>query len=167
MPLNDHDGKDMLIRKFEKGDITPLTEIIRATKVFREEEIGVAVELMEIAANDEDQKEYFIYSFVDDSGILQGYYCVGPTPLTQATFDLYWIAVHPSMQRKKIGNALLQHCEQKVQEMKGKLLVVETSSQQKYEPTRKFYLRHHYKEAACIKDYYAPGDDLVIYTKHF
>jgi len=54
-----------------------------------------------------------------------------------------------------------------VQEMGGKLLVVETSSQPKYEPTRKFYLRHHYEESAHIKDYYAPGDGLVIYTKHF
>ena len=41
----------MSIRKFEKADIPQLTEIVRATEVFHEEEIGVAVELMEIAAN--------------------------------------------------------------------------------------------------------------------
>lgn len=157
----------MPIRKFERGDIPELAEIVRATKVFRDEEIEVAVELMEIAANEKDEEEYFLYSYADDSGKLQGYYCVGPTPLTQATFDLYWIAVHPSAQRKKIGNMLLQHCEELVQNLGGKILVVETSSQPKYEPTRKFYLRQHYAEEACIKDYYAAGDDLVIYTKHF
>jgi ribosomal protein S18 acetylase RimI-like enzyme len=164
---NVRDGRDMPIRKFERGDVAELTEIVRATKVFRDEEVDVAVELMEIAANDKDQKEYFLYSYVDDSGKLQGYYCVGPTPLTQTTFDLYWIAVHPSVQRKKIGNELLRHCEEQVQNMGGKVLVVETSSQQKYEPTRKFYLRQHYTEEACIKDYYAEGDDLIIFTKHF
>ncbi len=157
----------MPIRKFERADIAGLTEIVRATKVFRDEEVDVAVELMEIAAEDKDQEEYVLYSYVDETGTLQGYYCVGPTPLTQATFDLYWIAVHPSVQRKKIGNELLQHCEELVQKMGGKILVVETSSQQKYEPTRKFYLRQHYMEEASIKDYYAAGDDLVIYTKHF
>jgi ribosomal protein S18 acetylase RimI-like enzyme len=157
----------MLIRKFEKADIAPLAEIVRATKVFHEEEVDVAIELMEIAANEKDQKDYFLYSYVDDSGVLQGYYCVGPTPMTQSTYDLYWIAVHPLMHRKKIGRDLLEHCEQQVREMGGTLLVVETSSQPKYEPTRMFYLRHQYTETAQIKDYYAPGDDLVIYTKHF
>jgi ribosomal protein S18 acetylase RimI-like enzyme len=87
--------------------------------------------------------------------------------MTKATFDLYWIAVHPRVHKKKIGHDLLQHCEEQVKSMSGKLLVVETSSQSKYEPTRRFYLQHRYTEAACIKDYYAPGDDLVIYTKHF
>jgi ribosomal protein S18 acetylase RimI-like enzyme len=157
----------MVIRKFEKGDIEQLTEIVRATKVFHEEEIGVAIELMEISANDKDQEEYFLYSYLDDDGTIQGYYCVGPTPMTKSTFDLYWIAVHPRVHRKKIGHDLLQHCEEQVRSMGGKLLVVETSSQPKYEPTRKFYVQHQYKESACIKDYYAPGDNLVIYTKHF
>jgi ribosomal protein S18 acetylase RimI-like enzyme len=157
----------MLIRKFEKDDIAQLAEIVRATKVFHEEEVDVAIELMEIAANEKDQKDYFLYSYVDESGILQGYYCVGPTPMTKSTYDLYWIAVHPRMHRKKIGRDLLEHCEQQVKGMGGTLLVVETSSQMKYEPTRKFYLRHQYTETAHIKDYYAPGDDLVIYTKHF
>jgi len=157
----------MLIRKFEKEDIAPLADIVRETKVFHKEEVDVAIELMEIAANDKDQKDYLLYSYVDDEGCLQGYYCVGPTPMTLSTYDLYWIAVHPRVHRKKIGRELLEHCEQQVQNMGGSLLVVETSSQPKYEPTRKFYLRYQYKESARIKDYYAPGDDLVIYTKHF
>jgi ribosomal protein S18 acetylase RimI-like enzyme len=157
----------MEIRKFEKSDIPQLTEIVRATKVFHEEEIGVAIELMEIAASDKDQKDYFLFSYVDETGTLQGYYCVGPTPMTKSTYDLYWIAVHPRVHRKKIGHDLLTHCENQVKSMGGKLIVVETSSQPKYEPTRRFYLRHQYKETACIKDYYAPADDLVIYTKYF
>ena len=157
----------MQIRKFEKSDIAQLAEIVRETKVFHEEEVGVAIELMEIAANEKDQKDYFLYSYVDDAGDIQGYYCVGPTPMTRSTFDLYWIAVHPRVHRKKIGHDLLEHCENQVKGMGGSLLVVETSSQPKYDPTRKFYLRHQYAETARIKDYYAPGDDLVIYTKHF
>jgi ribosomal protein S18 acetylase RimI-like enzyme len=165
--LSEHVSKGMLIRKFEKADIAPITEIVRETKVFHDQEVDVAIELMEIAANEKDQKDYFLFSYVDESGVPQGYYCVGPTPMTRSTFDLYWIAVHPRMHRKKIGHDLLEHCERQVQEMGGTLLVVETSSQPKYEPTRKFYLRHQYSETACIKDYYAPGDDLVIYTKHF
>jgi ribosomal protein S18 acetylase RimI-like enzyme len=165
--LNESINKNMPIRKFEKSDIAQLSEIVRETKVFHEEEVSGAIELMEIAANEKDQKDYFLFSYVDESNAIQGYYCVGPTPMTKSTFDLYWIAVHPRMHRKKIGRELLEHCEQQVKEMGGTLLVVETSSQPKYEPTRKFYLRNQYKDTAHIKDYYAPGDDLVIYTKHF
>lgn len=157
----------MPIRKFEKADIAQLEELVRATKVFREEEIKVAVELMEIAANDKDQKDYVLYSYVDETNTVQGYYCVGPTPMTETTYDLYWIAVHPEVHRKKIGHELLEHCEEQVKSMGGKLLIVETSSQQKYEPTRRFYIRHQYEETARIKDYYASNDDLVIYSKYF
>jgi ribosomal protein S18 acetylase RimI-like enzyme len=157
----------MAIRKFEKDDIRPLEEIVRATGVFREEEVDVAVELMDIAANEKEQKDYFLYSYVDEFGTLQGYYCAGPTPMTQCTYDLYWIAVHPRVHKKRIGHELLEHCEEHVKTMGGKLLVVETSSQPKYEPTRRFYLRHQYTEAARINDYYAQNDDLVIYSKYF
>jgi ribosomal protein S18 acetylase RimI-like enzyme len=157
----------MPIRKFEKGDIGALAEIVRETKVFRKEEIDVAIELMQIAADDEQQKDYYLFSYVDEAGELQGYYCMGPTPMTQSTFDLYWIAVHPRVHRKRIGQKLLDHCEEQIRTIGGKLLVVETSSQPKYEPTRAFYIRHQYKETSRIKDYYAPGDDLVVYTKYF
>ena len=165
--MSGHTDNSMPIRKFEKEDIKPLEEIVRATGVFREEEIGVAVELMDIAASEKDQKDYFLYSYVDDTGTLQGYYCAGPTPMTQRTFDLYWIAVHPRVHKKRIGHELREHCEEQVKTMGGKLLVVETSSQPKYEPTRRFYFRHHYTETARIKDYYAQDDDLVIYSKYF
>jgi hypothetical protein len=45
-------------------------------------------------------------------------------------------------------------------------VVVETSSLPKYEPTRRFYRRQKYDEAARLRGYYAPDDDLVIFTKH-
>jgi len=160
-------GNTMPIREFEKGDIKPLAEIVQATGVFRQEEVDVAIELMDIAANDREQKDYFLFSYVDEAGTLQGYYCVGPTPMTQQTYDLYWIAVHPREQKKRIGHQLLEHCENLVKTRGGKLMVVETSSQPKYEPTRRFYLRHAYTETARIKDYYAQDDDLVIYSKYF
>jgi len=157
----------MPIRKFEPSDIAPLTEIVRATGVFRDEEVDVAVELMQVAAEDEGQKDYIIYTYVDDQGSIRGYYCVGSTPLTRSTFDLYWIAVDPRMQGKGIGRQLLEHCEATVRSMGGTLIMVETSSLPKYDATRRFYKHCTYIETARVKDYYAPGDDLVVYSKHF
>jgi ribosomal protein S18 acetylase RimI-like enzyme len=156
----------MSIRPFQKEDIQPLVEILRATEVFREEEINVALELMEIAIEDKDQVEYASYTFVDEANSIRGYYCVGPTPMTASTFDLYWIAVDPRVHGQGIGKQLLQHCEEYVRSKGGTLVIAETSSLPKYENTRSFYRRNHYTEASRIKDYYSKGDDLVVYTKN-
>lgn len=157
----------MPIRPFVKEDIEPLTHILRSTEMFREEEIVVAVELMEIVVEEKDQKDYVMYTYIDEANVVRGYYCVGPTPMTQSTFDLYWIAVDPLTQGKGVGKQLIRHCEEYMQSHGGTLVVAETSSQPKYEKTRSFYLGNGYTEASRIRDYYAPGDDLVVYSKHF
>lgn len=154
----------MQIRELEHRDVEPLRKILQATNVFRDEEIEVAVELMEATLG--KTEDYIQKTIVDDLDNVQGYYCVGPTPMTRSTFDLYWIAVNPDLHGKGIGFQLLNDCERTVSSMKGTMIVVETSSLPKYEGTRKFYLRNTYAETARIRDYYAPGDDLVIYTKH-
>lgn len=156
----------MAIRPFVKEDIQPLREILHATDVFKEEEIVVAVELMEIVAGEPDQQDYVMATYVDEASIVRGYYCIGPTPMTRSTFDLYWIAVDPAMHGKGIGRELNRHSEEYITGRGGTLIVAETSSQPKYEKTRVFYLRNNYIEASRIRDYYSPGDDLVVYTKH-
>jgi ribosomal protein S18 acetylase RimI-like enzyme len=156
----------MPIRKFEKDDVSALAEIVRATGVFRPDEVDVAIELMEVAASDPAQTEYLIWTYVDEQGALRGYYCVGATPMTKSTYDLYWIAVDPALHQKGVGKELLQHCESLVRSMGGTLIMVETSSLPKYDATRKFYVRNKYAEEARVRDYYAPGDDLVVYSKH-
>jgi ribosomal protein S18 acetylase RimI-like enzyme len=156
----------MAIRPFQKDDIQPMVEILRAAGVFKEEEIAVAVELMEIVTQQKDQQDYITYTFADDADTVRGYYCVGHTPLTESTYDLYWIAVDPHVHGQGIGKQLLRHCEETVKQRGGMLIIVETSSQAKYDSTRAFYERQHYIEASRIKDYYSRGDDLVVYTKN-
>ena len=164
--MSDVEYNNMPIRKFEKQDLPEIVELVYATGVFKESEIQIAKELLEIAVDNPDQNDYIIYSYVTEIGTVAGYYCCGPTPLTASTYDLYWIAVHPSQQGKGVGYELLQHCENLIRSVSGSLIMVETSSLPKYDATRKFYLRNRYSQAAQVRDYYAPGDDLVIYSKH-
>jgi ribosomal protein S18 acetylase RimI-like enzyme len=156
----------MAIRPFRKEDLQPLVELVQATNVFREEEVAVARELMEIVAEDTDQTDYVIATYADEDNRVQGYYCVGHTPMTETTYDLYWIAVDPRAHGKGIGKQLLHHCEDLVRQQGGKLIIAETSSMEKYNKTRLFYEHHHYTEASRINDYYAPGDGLVVYIKY-
>lgn len=154
------------IRKFYPEDKPEIIEILKQSNVFTEEEVLVAIELMDACINNPQQQDYDIYSAVSVDGQILGYYCIGPTALTRGTFDLYWIAVKPGIHRKGIGGLLIRHCEELVKSLGGRLIVAETSSQPHYETTRRFYLHQNYQEVAKIKDYYKVGDDLVIYGKY-
>lgn len=156
----------MSIRPFQKQDLQPLVELVKATKVFRSEEVDVARELMEIVAEGEAQSDYVIYSYVDEQDIVRGYYCIGPTPMTESTYDLYWIAVDPQSHGQGIGKKLLMHCEEYIRDHGGRLVIAETSSTPKYDKTRAFYEHNNYTKASQIKGYYSPDDDLVVYIKY-
>jgi ribosomal protein S18 acetylase RimI-like enzyme len=139
-----------------------LERLTRETGFFREEEVVTAVELLdEHLDGDEDYR--FIGAFAGSD--LVGYACWGPTPGTAGTWDLYWIVVAREQQGEGIGSDLLQHVEQTLTADGCRLVVVETSSRADYAPTRGFYEARGYTRTAVIPEYYAPGDDLVIYLK--
>ena len=139
-----------------------LEQLTRGTGLFREEEVATAVELLdESLEGDEDYR--FIGAFEGEQ--LVGYACWGPTPGTAATHDLYWIVVNREHQGRGIGTQLLAEVEQRLTTHDARLVVVETSSRPDYAPTRSFYEARGYTRAATIPGYYAPGDDLVVFTK--
>jgi len=154
-----------VIRKVTVADIAKLVQVVRQTEVFKEAEIAVAQEVLELASKDEHEQEYSGYVYDNGSEVL-GYYVFGQRPLTVATYDMYWIVVAPEVHGKGVASTLLSHCEENIQKRKGELIIVETSSTNKYDRTRAFYKKNHYAQAARIKNFYSKGDDLVIYIKH-
>lgn len=139
-----------------------LEQLTRDTGLFREGEVATAVELLdESLGGDEDYQ--FLGAFADDQ--LIGYACWGHTPGTDGTSDLYWIVVDRPRQGHGIGSELLGEVERRLTADGRRLVVVETSSRADYAPTRGFYEARGYSRTATIPAYYAPGDDLVIYTK--
>ncbi|MGB4093140.1 MAG: GNAT family N-acetyltransferase, partial [Ruminococcus flavefaciens] len=111
--------------------------------------------------------DYIVDVLEEDSGRVVGYATWGPAPLTDGTYDLYWIAVSPEAQGKGYGKMLLHRVEKKIEEEKGRALIIETSSQPRYESTRQFYLKQQYQEVARIADFYRANDDRIIYAKFF
>ncbi len=153
------------IRKMISQDRDIIFDIIAKTNMFTQAEIDVAMELIDIFLTKKDQKDYIIYVAENKGKEVVGYVCYGPTPATEGTFDLYWIAVSPNMQGKGVGKELLSFTENNVLKQNGRLIIIETSSQPKYQPTQQFYIKNKYLIEARIKDFYRPGDDRLIFLK--
>jgi ribosomal protein S18 acetylase RimI-like enzyme len=154
-----------VIRPMARADKSFVMELIEATDFFRPEEIQVAEELIDVYLTHPDQKDYDVVVVESDEHEVAGYLTWGGTPMAVGTYDLYWMAVSPRQQGHGHGRALVAWLEARVRELGGRLIIIETSSMPKYEPTRRFYLGLDYKEIARIPDYYQDGDDRVIYVK--
>jgi ribosomal protein S18 acetylase RimI-like enzyme len=148
------------IRPVQPQHRSHIESIVRATGVFSDAEVDVALEVFDAAATD----DYELLGAFDGDRLV-GYACFGATPATDRTYDLYWIAVHPDAQRLGAGAALMAAVEHELEERRARLVVVETSSRDDYAPTRRFYQKRGYSEVARLSDYYAPGDDRVVLTK--
>ena len=156
-----------MVRPMTDRDRERVLEIIRSTEMFRPEEIEVAAEFIDIYLDRPGQRDYDVVVIEDAGGRVAGYLTYGPTPLTVGTYDLYWMAVAPEAQGRGLGRELVAWLEARVSEAGGRLILIETSSQPKYEKTRTFYLGLGYRETSRIPDFYAAGDSRITYTKYF
>ena len=199
------------VGQLARGHRDRITQILDATRVFRPEEVEVALELFDetfpsdasrsgvvdasssapstgdvvdseqstvyrLPSTDGSATVYrlpptacsyaFLGAFTPDDELV-GYACYGPTPDTDRTFDLYWIAVDPDAQGGGGGTQLLTEVERRLRGENARMLIVETSSRSEYASTRHFYEKRGYAEAARVREFYAPLDDRIIFTKRF
>lgn len=155
----------MKIRPLVEKDRASLLSMLIKTRSFTSAEIDVAMELIDIVLKDQIQKDYQIYCMVDDQDQAIGYICYGPTPMTQGTFDLYWIAVDPDFQERGVGSKLLSFLEEVVKAEGERMILADTSTIPHYEKTQKFYLKNGFQEVARVLDYYHPGNDRVTFCR--
>jgi len=190
--LIDSRGTGIVLGEISAADRPRVAEILRGSRVFSREEIAVALELFDEGVKERgprtEEERYqrrdakleaslpqssvlvpdylFLGAFTPEE-VLVGYACWGPTPATDRTWDLYWIAVDTALQGAGIGTILLEEVERRLVGQHARMLIVETSSRSDYAATRGFYERRGYNETARVRDFYAPGDDRIIFLKRF
>jgi ribosomal protein S18 acetylase RimI-like enzyme len=145
-------------------DREPLTRVLRETGFFNAQELEVALELVDDRLA-HGAASHYRFLVLEDGRAVLGYACWGVIPGTQASADLYWIAVHPEQQRRGLGRALIEATESWMAQEGRVRVYLETSTRPQYEPTRAFYERCGYEIVAELPDFYAPGDGKAIFFK--
>jgi ribosomal protein S18 acetylase RimI-like enzyme len=104
----------------------------------------------------------------DEAGKIVGAAYFGPESHSDRVWNLYFLGVSRDAQGGGIGSALVAWVEANLrtrgQEV-AKLLLIETSSLESFEPTRAFYRKQGYVQEARIRDYYGSGDDKIVFWK--
>ena len=162
----------IMIRKAHRSDRTALEQVLCSDSTFREDEIAVALELIDEAVV--GSADYWILVAEDSfdntdvtgghaSNQVVGYVCYGPTPMTKSTFDLYWVVTHKQARGRGVARRLIQAMEADLE--RGAAIRVETSQLEGYGAARKLYERLNYPEVCRLEDFYRPGDHLIVYYK--
>jgi ribosomal protein S18 acetylase RimI-like enzyme len=145
-------------------DPAAVRQIVASTGFFHPPEIDVAVELVQEHLSRGPASGYF-FLFAEQGGKVIGYTCYGPIACTVGSFDLYWIAVHNDQRGRGLGRHLLAATEKCIAQSGGRRVYIETSGRAQYAPTQHFYEACAYVREAVLADFYAPGDDKIIYGK--
>lgn len=155
----------MRIRELRAEDREPLREILDRTGSFSPAEIKVALELIDHALGLPGQTDYYFRCIEEAEGRLAGYMCYGEVPLSDRCWDLYWIAVDPATQGRGLGRELVRFMEADLRDRRARKVFIETGGKTSYGATRRFYEGAGYAEIARIPDFFAVGDDKVIFGK--
>ena len=178
-PLINWDAPPSPTRHDQRVTSAPLASVIRAV---RPKDRGAAIEVArasglfgpEELADVEATLEGFLTGSVEGDrwlasdaaeGVVAAIAYYAPERMTDGTWNLYLLAVHPDHQGQHLGSALVRHVEQDLREIGARVLLIETSGVADFARQRAFYAGLGYAEEARIREFYGAGDDKVVYWK--
>lgn len=154
-----------MIRLITPDDANALAELSAGTGFFHQGEIETLHGVLADYFTSTRDEYGHVAVLWEENDVPLGYVYFAPEEMTDRTWYVWWVAVAADQQGKGIGGQLLAFAEREVRAAGGRLLVIETSSTAKYEPTRRFYVRNGYTPAGIVPDLYADGDGMAIFTK--
>jgi ribosomal protein S18 acetylase RimI-like enzyme len=147
------------VRPLAPGDMPAVKAVIDTNGLFPS---GLLDDMTAPYLADEGGEEFWLV--YEDGSPVAVAYCA-PERMTAGTWNLLLIAVHPDRQGQGIGAALTSHVEGTLAARGGRILLVETSGLPDFERTRAVYRKLGYEEEARIREFYAAGEDKIIFRK--
>lgn len=152
-----------MIRRATHDDSATVTALAVAAGLFPASDTSVTDQMM---------ADYFARNralghgcVIDEEAEPLGVAYYAPATATDGTWYLTMIAVRPDAQGRGRGAALMRHVEEALRASGQRVLLVETSGHPSFARTRAFYAKQGYEEEARIREYYAAGEDMVLFRK--
>ena len=148
------------------SDVEDVRQIVASTGFYNENEISVAVDLVQERLDRGLACDY-LFIFADYGGRAVSFVCFGPIPCAKNNFEMYWMATHGDYRRKGIGREILKRVERVVWAFSGRALYLSTSSKQIFMSTREFFLKSNYRVDATLFNFYDENEHRMVFTKSF
>jgi len=153
-----------MIRKTTPSDHNALIELATASRLFEPSQTDELAQMLtdyhQAGSGTRD-----VWLTDDDDGYLVSVAYFAPERMTEGTWSLYLIAVHPSWQKQGRGKAMLDHVVDSLALHGERILLVETSGTEDFDYVREFYRNNGFTEEARIREFYAAGVDKIVYRK--
>jgi ribosomal protein S18 acetylase RimI-like enzyme len=150
-----------MIRATVNGDSTALMQIIESSGQFDADSLEhVTGTLHEYLAGKSDG----LWFTADDGEPVGVAYCA-PEAVTNGTWNLLMLWTRKDKSSQGHGKALVGHVESQLARQAARLLIVETSGLAEFEVARSFYIKCGFVQEARVRNFFADGDDKLIYTK--
>ncbi len=150
----------MKIRQTKHDDIAPLQEVLSATGLFPSEMLP---DMLSGFLTDTDSTDIWLTCEANAEAI--GFCYAVPEALAEGAWNMLAIAVLPTQQGGGYGGAIVQHLEAMLKERGQRILIADTSGTDDSTQTRMFYHKNGYSEEARIRDFWAAGDDKIVFWK--
>ncbi|SPH22734.1 hypothetical protein ASD8599_03480 [Ascidiaceihabitans donghaensis] len=150
----------MTIKQTTSTDIPQLQSVLNATELFPGDMLP---DMISGFLSDETSEEIWLTFLQNEQPV--GFCYAMPEQLTEGTWNMLAIAVHPDTQGSGVGGQLTKALEDQLRANGNRILIADTSGTDDFAQTRAFYAKQGYGEEARIRDFWAAGDDKVIYRK--
>lgn len=148
-----------MVHETLKKDIDGIRSIIEATGLFPSEMLDDMIK--PFFDGEGDRSIWLTLENEEPVGVLYA----EPERMTDGTWNILMIAVHPDHQHSGNGSALVSYLESILRERNARLVLVETSGLEEYEQARSFYRKIGFTEEARIREFYSTGEDKIVFVK--
>ena len=148
-----------MIRPAKESDFDALIDIATASGLFEPDQ----TEMLAGMLRSPGENDVWFTDEAENGPVGVAY--LAPEKMTNGTWNLLFIAVHPDHQRQGRGKNILKHVQHWLRSKGERILLVETAGLDSFDYVRSFYAGDGFATEARVRDFYDVGVDKVIFRK--
>lgn len=144
-------------------DVMRIRMLMRAIDLFTDVQVNHGCTLIQQKLDNPTAPHHFLFALEQYS--LVGNACFSPIAFTDRRWELQWIATHPDFLHTGIAGDMLTRTEDFIRAQGGVKLYAYSPSRAPFAPAREFFTHHGFTQETVLPNYFAEGDDRVVFGK--